>query len=499
MPASREPSHPRRPRPLAVLAWLLLLALGWLGLNAALQAADPAPAGAARSAVLLTIDGPIGPASADYLARGLAQAQQRGAAAVVLRIDTPGGLDTSTRDIVRAILASPVPVLGHIAPSGARGASAGTFIIYASHVAAMAPGTAIGAATPVQVGGGMPMPGRPAEPPAPPATPAPPAAPAAEPAPARPTPPGADARVSKAVEDAAAYIRSLAELRGRNADWAERAVREAASASAEEALALGVIDFIAADTADLLAKAHGREVRVGEARLVLDTRDLRVEAIEPDWRTRLLATITNPNVALILLMIGVYGLLFEFMNPGALVPGTVGAISLLLGLYALAVLPISQVGAALLLLGMVLMVAEAFTPSVGVLGIGGLLAFVFGAMMLVDGDVPGYRISLPLVGGIALAGLSLSLLVARLGLRSYRHPVVTGVQAMIGTPAHVLDWSGTRGHVQAAGERWQASGDAGLQAGQTVRVVAVHGLHVQVSAQPPSPPPSRQDTTGSPP
>ncbi len=425
----------------------------------------------------LTIDGAIGPASADYVVRGLAQAQQRGAAVVVLRIDTPGGLDTSMREIVRAVLASPLPVLAHIAPSGARGASAGTFIVYASHVAAMAPGTSIGAAAPVQVGGAPPLPARPTAPP--PATPAPPAA---EPATA-PAPAARDPRMAKAVEDAVAYIRSLAELRGRNADWAESAVRDAASVSAEKALALGVIDFVAADTAELLAQAHGREVRVvGEARVVLDTRDLAVEAIEPDWRTQVLAAITNPNVALILLMVGVYGLLFEFMNPGALVPGTVGAISLLLGLYALAVLPVSQVGAALLLLGMVLMLAEAFTPSVGVLGIGGLVAFVFGATMLIDAEVPGYGVSLPLVFGIALASLALSLLIARLAVRSHRHRVVTGTQALIGSPARVLDWSGGSGHVLVAGERWQASGEAGLQAGQTVQVREVRGLRLQVSA-----------------
>jgi membrane-bound serine protease (ClpP class) len=298
--------------------------------------------------------------------------------------------------------------------------------------------------------------------------------------------------MAKVVEDAVAYIRSLAELRGRNADWAESAVRDAASVSAEKALELGVIDFVAADTADLLAQAHGREVRVGEARLVLDTRGLAVVAIEPDWRTRLLAAITNPNVALILLMVGVYGLLFEFMNPGALVPGTVGAISLLLGLYALAVLPVSQVGAALLLLGMVLMLAEAFTPSVGVLGIGGLVAFVFGATMLIDADVPGYGVSLPMVFGIALASLALSLLIARLAVRSHRHRVVTGTQALVGSSARVLDWSGGSGHVMVAGERWQARGEPDLRPGQEVRVLEVRGLSLHVSTQPSVPAPSAQ-------
>ncbi|MCU0967305.1 MAG: nodulation protein NfeD [Rubrivivax sp.] len=466
---------------MARLSLVLVLILGW-ALAAGDAHAEP------RRALVLALDGPIGPASADYVKRGLAQAQQRGAAAVVLQIDTPGGLDASMREIIRAILASPVPVLGHVAPSGARAASAGTYILYASHVAAMAPGTNLGAATPVQIGGGgLPPPGAPAdERPADP-NPAPDAgasAAKADDGAARSPRRGAGAMEAKVTNDAVAYIRSLAALHGRNADWAEAAVRDAASLAAEAALERRVIDLVAASIPELLEKAHGREVRLGEGRLVLDTKGLAVERLDPDWRSKLLGAITNPNLALILLLVGIYGLIFEFMNPGALVPGTVGAICLLLGLYALSALPVSYVGVALLLLGIALMVAEAFTPSVGVLGIGGVVAFVFGATMLFDADAPGFGVSLPLVAGVAIASLGLTLLIVRLALKSRRSRVVTGVEGLVGTPARVLDWDGRAGHVFAAGERWAADGPEGLQPGQAVAVAAVHGLQVSVRPAP---------------
>ncbi|WP_119287529.1 NfeD family protein [Azohydromonas sediminis] len=482
MDTPRRPTPPTRSR-LRALGWMLLAGLwAWLGVLAASLAQVP---GGARTAVVLTIDGAIGPASADYVKRGLARAQERGAAAVVLQIDTPGGLDTSMREIIRAILASPLPVLSHVAPSGARAASAGTYILYASHVAAMAPGTNLGAATPVQIGGGSPLPGgpsdeRPAPPPAPAASAA--SAPAGGDGVTRSPRRGSSAMDAKVTNDAVAYIRSLAELHGRNADWAEAAVRDAASLAAEDALKRGVIDLIAASVADLLDKAHGREVRLGEARVTLDTKGLAIERLDPDWRSRLLGAITNPNLALILMLVGIYGLIFEFMNPGALVPGTIGAISLLLGLYALSALPVNYVGVALLLLGIALMVAEAFTPSVGVLGIGGVVAFVFGAMLLFDADAPGFGVSLPLVAGIALASLGMTLLIVRLALKSRRSRVVTGAEGMVGTEGRVLDWDGRAGHVLAAGERWAADGPEGLRPGQVVTVTAVHGL--QLSVQP---------------
>lgn len=473
------------------LGALLAMLAGWM-----LLAAASTPG---ATAVLLPVKGPIGPATSDFFVRKLAEAEEASAAVVIVTIDTPGGLDTAMRDMIQAILAAEVPVVAYVSPSGARAASAGTYLVYASHVAAMAPATNLGAATPVQIGGGMPMPGRPADETSSPGRPVSPQRPdvaasaASGPADGAVRSPrrGAGAMEAKVLNDAIAYIRSLAELHGRDADWAEAAVRDAASLGADDALKRGVIDFVAASIPDLLRQAHGREVRLGEARLTLDTKDLALQRIEPDWRSRLLATITNPNLALILMLVGIYGLIFEFMNPGALVPGTIGAISLLLGLYALSALPVNFVGVALLLLGIALMVAEAFTPSVGVLGIGGVIAFVFGATLLVDAEAPGFGVSLPLVGGVALASLGLTLLVVRLALKSRRRQVVTGAEGLIGATARVLDWHGHQGHVFAVGERWAADGPEGLQPGQAVNIAAVHGLQLSVHAPAEVPPAPR--------
>lgn len=446
---------------------LLLLAFG---LAAAVAPAPPLARGGG-GAVVVHMDGVIGPASADYLSRSLAEARDLDAAAVVLRLDTPGGLDTSMREMIRDILASPVPVVVYVAPGGARAASAGTFILYAGHVAAMAPGTNVGAATPVQIGG---LPGRPGD-----ESDAPGAGPDDDGSRASP-----DAATAKATNDAVAYIRSLARLRGRNADWAEDAVRTAASLDADAALEAGVIDFVARDVDDVLAQADGRAVNAGGNAIVLETRDAAVTHVRPDWRHRLLSAITNPNVALILMMIGVYGLLFEFMNPGALYPGVIGTICLLIGLYALAALPVSYVGGALILIGMGLMVAEIFAPSFGILGIGGVFAFLLGGVLFMDTDAPGFGVSLPLVAGLAIASLAFSLGVLRMALSARRKRVVSGREEMVGAPGVVQDWNNGSGHVFAHSERWRAVSADPLRPGDAVRTLAMDGLTLTVAAAP---------------
>lgn len=436
-----------------------LIALLVLLLSAAAPGA-PVDSGGATKVVVLTVDGAIGPASEDYLKRALERASFSGAALVVLRLDTPGGLDSSMRGMIKAITASPVPVASFVAPTGARAASAGTYILYASHIAAMAPGTNLGAATPVSIGGGT-LPGE------------------EEGKPQAGKPKGAMEK--KLVNDAVAYIRGLAQLRGRNAEWAERAVREAASLSAEEALKENVIDLIAQGTGDLLEKLDGRVVSVqGHAR-TLHTRGLAIEQQAPDWRSRLLSVITNPNVAYILMLIGIYGLIFEFANPGAVVPGTVGAIALLLALYAFQLLPINYAGVGLILLGVGLMVGEAYQPSFGILGIGGAVAFVVGSIILIDTGAPGFGIDLSVILSFALASVLLFVVVVGMAIKARRRPVCTGLEQMIGGEGVVVADFDQRGVVAINGERWTALTLKPLQKGQRVKVTDVDGLTLRVT------------------
>jgi len=427
----------------------------------AVHAATTAPG---RQAVWMDVEGAIGPATTDYVDRVLEYAAQERAELVILRMDTPGGLDTAMRGIIQSILASSVPVVTYVSPSGARAASAGTYILYASHVAAMAPATTLGAATPVQIGG---MPSVPE--------------PQGEPGKQEQKPlENNDAMTRKMVNDAAAYIRGLAELRGRNAEWAERAVREAASLTAEQALGMHVIDLVAADMSQLLVQLHGRKVNALGQERVLDTQGLLLTHREADWRSKLLAVITNPNVAYILMLIGIYGLIFEFSNPGAFLPGIAGAICLLLALYAFQVLPVNYTGLALILLGVALMVAEAIAPSFGALGIGGVVAFVAGSIILMDTDVPGFGVSLPLIGAFALFSSALFTVVMFLVFRARRRPVVSGQEEMLGATGIVAADFETDGTVRIHSENWRARSNVPVRRGQRVCVKKIDGLTLWV-------------------
>jgi membrane-bound serine protease (ClpP class) len=436
------------------------LLAGWLGI------ASAADAPGVISVVPIT--GPIGPATADFVQRALDRAEADRVDLVVLQMDTPGGLDTSMRDIIKAILAARVPVATFVAPGGARAASAGTYIMYASPIAAMAPGTNLGAATPVDIGGPGPLP----------SAPEPPSKGKDADKGESPAKPGKsdDAMTRKQVHDAAAYIRGLAQLRGRNVEWAERAVREAVSLPAQDALAQHVIDLVATDVPDLAQKLDGRKVTTAAGERVLATAGATITVAAPDWRTRFLAIITHPSIALILLTVGFYGLVFEVMNPGMVLPGVVGAIAILIGMYALQLLPTNYAGLALVLLGLSFIVAEAFVPAYGSLGIGGVIAFVVGALMLIETDVPGFGVPWPLIATLAVTSLLFLFGIAAAAMR----PVVSGREQMIGSHGVVVDNAEGEDWVRVHSELWRARSAHPLASGQTVRVTGKEGLVLTV-------------------
>ena len=441
--------------------------------------AAPAGENSGKLALTISVDGAIGPATARYVRDALTKASERRAEVVVLRMNTPGGLSTSMREIITDVLASRVPVVGYVAPSGAHAASAGTYILYATHIAAMAPGTNLGAATPVQIGG--PLPGLPD------ATPEKGDKDKSDKDKkdgSEQKPKTKDAMTAKATNDAVALIRSLAELRGRNADWAEKAVREAASLSAKAALQENVIDLIAHDTADLLKQIDGRAVEIpGGGTRHLATSEAAREALEPGWILRFLRVITDPNIAFILMLVGIYGLIFEFSSPGAVAPGVIGTICLLLGLYALNLLPINYAGLGLILLGITLLVIEVFNPTV-VIGVGGTIAFVLGAVMLFEIEEPGFRLSWPVIGVAAAIFIGLILVVLGSLRRARKGPVRLGAQAMRGLSAQVIDWSENEGHVFAQGERWQAHGAEAFKPGEVVEIANITDLTLVVRRRP---------------
>ncbi|WP_231759871.1 NfeD family protein [Microbulbifer elongatus] len=473
--------------PKAVLACLLLILAQAFSIAVLSQeiegAAEPELENQPHIAQL-SINGPIGPATTDYLVRTSETAQENGARLIIVNMDTPGGLDAATRDIIQHILASEIPYVTYVTPAGARAASAGTYILYASHVAAMTPSTTLGAATPVQMGG---VPGQQE---APQKTPdkSPKDSDGGEKADAGDQRGGesedskpASAMERKVINDSVAYIRGLAQRHGRNADWAEKAVRDAATLTAQEALAENVIDVVAENQQQLMKQLPNREIVLDGKKQPIagDVAELPAVAYEPDWRNELLSLITNPQIAYILLLIGIYGLIFEGYSPGAIVPGVVGVISLLLAFYALQVLPINYVGLALIIVGALLIAAELFVPSFGALGIGGVIALVIGSVMLIDSDVPGMRVSKALIGSIAaISGLGLLGLLYAVG-HSLRKPKVAANKAMVGRTAVVIDVEPEL-LVKIDGEIWRACCDNLLTEGQLVTVTEEQGLILQV-------------------
>ncbi len=440
-----------------------LVGIVWLLAMTGTSIASPQN-GAVPSVWVMDLKGAVGPATADLFTRALRHANQADARLFVLQLDTPGGLVHSMREMIQAVLDSQVPVAVYVAPQGARAASAGTYLLYSAQIAAMAPATNVGAATPVSIGP-SPSPGL------------------------EPDKKGQKQGVQsteqrKQVNDASAYIVSLAELRGRNAEWAEKAVRQAVSITAEEALKANVIDLIADDLPQLLSGINGMKVQVKGAPVTLNLDSYRIHRVQADWRTRFLSVITDPNVAYILLLVGIYGIVFELFNPGIGLAGILGGISLVTALYAFHLLPISYAGLGLIALGLGLMIAEALTPTLGILGVGGAASFLLGSVMLMDTEVPAYQIALPVILALAVVSLAMIWMMVSMALKSRKQRIVSGEEGLIGEKAIALENFSSRGRVQAHGETWHAISAVPVKKGQLLTVTGVEGLTLKVEIKP---------------
>lgn len=427
-----------------------LLALALIQTCAAPASAKTAPGDSTAPHIpeidVLTIDGAISPITSQVITRAIDAAERNGREALVVRLDTPGGLDTSMRDIIKRILVARVPVVIYVAPAGSRAASAGTFIAIASHVAAMSPGTSIGAATPVNMGGGG----------------------------------GDSTMMHKARNDAISYIRSLAIQRGRNADWAEKAVREGGSLDENEALRLRVIDLIARDDDDLFRQLDGRKVMIGGEARTLHTKGAVRHALKPSWRQGLLSKIVDPNVAYLLFMLGFYGLLFELSNPGAILPGVVGGICILLAFLAFQTIPINATGLALLIFAMALFVIDLKVQSHGILTAGGVVSLVLGSLLLVGGDSGMARISFSVIGTMVVATVLFFVFVLGAAFRAQRRRPVTGREGLVGERGTALTDIAPAGRVFVHGEYWEAESSERIERGATVVVDQVDGLRLRV-------------------